>query len=61
MFAVASPGIYTLAARAASWQMPWPRLVARPDADLDRINKAAPLQDSMQVFVPHVAPNQFPQ
>jgi len=25
------------------------------DADLDRVNKAVPLQDGMQVYVPHVA------
>jgi competence protein ComEA len=53
--AVVSPGIYTL---------PHGSLVAdavaaagggASDADLDRINKAMPLQDSMQVFVPRVA------
>ena len=25
------------------------------DADLDRVNKAVPLSDGMQVYVPHVA------
>ena len=53
--AVASPGIYTL---------PHGSLVAdavaaaggpAPDADLDRLNKAMPLQDSMQVYVPRIA------
>jgi competence protein ComEA len=53
--AVASPGIYLL---------PRGSLVAdavaaaggpAPGADLDRINKAMPLQDSMQVYVPRVA------
>ena len=53
--AVASPGIYTV---------PRGSLVAdavaaaggpAADADLDRINKAMPLQDNMQVYVPRVA------
>ena len=53
--AVASPGIYTV---------PRGSLVAdavaaaggpAADANLDRVNKAMPLQDNMQVYVPRVA------
>ena len=52
--AVVSPGIYThrgsLVADAVAAAGG-----GASDADLDRINKAMPLQDSMQVFVPRVA------
>ncbi len=59
--AVRTPGVYTL---------PAPSILAdaiaaaggpADDADLDRINKAVPLQDGMQVYVPHVADVTTPQ
>ena len=53
--AVASPGIYTLPRGSLVADAVTAAGGAASDADLDRINKAMPLQDSMQVFVPRVA------
>jgi len=53
--AVASPGIYTLPRGSLVADAVAAAGGAASDADLDRINKAMPLQDSMQVFVPRVA------
>ena len=53
--AVASPGIYTLPRGSLVADAVAAAGGAAPDADLDRINKAMPLQDSMQVYVPRVA------
>ena len=53
--AVASPGIYTLPRGSLVADAVAAAGGGASDADLDRINKAMPLQDSMQVFVPRVA------
>jgi competence protein ComEA len=53
--AVVSPGIYTLPRGSLVADAVAAAGGAASDADLDRINKAMPLQDSMQVFVPGVA------
>jgi len=53
--AVASPGIYTLPRGSLVADAVAAAGGAALDADLDRINKAMPLQDNMQVFVPRVA------
>ena len=53
--AVAAPGIYTLPRGSLVADAVAAAGGAASDADLDRINKAMPLQDSMQVFVPRVA------
>ena len=53
--AVATPGIYTLPRGSLVADAVAAAGGAASDADLDRINKAMPLQDSMQVFVPRVA------
>jgi competence protein ComEA len=53
--AVASPGIYTLPRSSLVADAVAAAGGAAPDADLDRINKAMPLQDGAQVFVPRVA------
>jgi competence protein ComEA len=53
--AVASPGIYTLARGSLVADAVAAAGGPAADADLDRINKAMPLQDTMQVFVPRVA------
>jgi competence protein ComEA len=53
--AVASPGIYTLLRGSLVADAVAAAGGAGGGADLDRINKAMPLQDGAQVFVPRVA------
>ena len=53
--AVRAPGVYTLPAGSIIADAIAAAGGAAQDADLDRVNKAVPLQDGMQVRVPHVA------
>jgi competence protein ComEA len=50
--AVAKPGVYSLAAGARVQDLLAAAGGASPDADLDRINLAAPVADGSQVYVP---------
>ncbi len=52
--AVRAPGVYTLPAGSIIADAIAAAGGAVQDADLDRVNKAMPLQDGMQVHVPHV-------
>lgn len=53
--AVQAPGIYTLPAGSLIADAIAAAGGPAPDADLDRINKAAALQDGVQVYVPRIA------
>ena len=53
--AVRTPGVYTLPATSILADAIAAAGGPSADADLDRVNKAVPLQDGMQVYVPHVA------
>lgn len=53
--AVQAPGVYTLPPGSLIADAIAAAGGAAADADLDRINKAAPLQDGVQVFVPRIA------
>lgn len=53
--AVQTPGIYTLPAGSLIADAIAAAGGPAPDADLDRINKAAALQDGVQVYVPRIA------
>ena len=59
--AVRSPGVYTLPAASIIADAIAAAGGPSDDADLDRINKAVPLSDGMQVYVPHVAEAEAPQ
>ena len=59
--AVRAPGVYTLPATSILADAIAAAGGPSADADLDRVNKAAPLQDGMQVYVPHVADVTTPQ
>lgn len=52
--AVTDPGVYTLAAGARVADLVDAAGGARPRADLDRINLAAPLGDGAQIYVPRL-------
>jgi competence protein ComEA len=53
--AVRSPGVYTLPAASIVADAIAAAGGPSDDADLDRVNKAVPLTDGKQVYVPHVA------
>ena len=53
--AVRTPGVYTLPATSIIADAIAAAGGPSDDADLDRVNKAVPLTDGMQVYVPHVA------
>lgn len=53
--AVNSPGVYTLPRGSVVSDAIVAAAGPADDADLDRINKAMPLQDGAQVYVPHIA------
>jgi competence protein ComEA len=59
--AVRSPGVYTLPAASIIADAIAAAGGPSADADLDRVNKAVPLSDGMQVYVPHVAETAAPQ
>jgi competence protein ComEA len=59
--AVRTPGVYTLPATSILADAIAAAGGPSDDADLDRVNKAVPLQDGMQVYVPHVADVTTPQ
>jgi competence protein ComEA len=59
--AVRTPGVYTLPATSIIADALAAAGGPSADADLDRVNKAVPLQDGMQVYVPHVADVTTPQ
>jgi competence protein ComEA len=58
--AVRSPGVYTLPDASIIADAIAAAGGPAGDADLDRVNKAVPLQDGMQVYVPHVAETTAP-
>jgi competence protein ComEA len=59
--AVRTPGVYTLPAASIIADAIAAAGGPSADADLDRVNKAVPLSDGMQVYVPHVAEAAAPQ
>ena len=59
--AVHTPGVYTLPAASIIADAIAAAGGPANDADLDRVNKAVPLSDGMQVYVPHVADATAPQ
>ena len=59
--AVHTPGVYTLPAASIIADAIAAAGGPSDDADLDRVNKAVPLSDGMQVYVPHVAETAAPQ
>lgn len=59
--AVRTPGVYTLPAASIIADAIAAAGGPSADADLDRVNKAVPLSDGMQVYVPHVAEIAAPQ
>jgi competence protein ComEA len=59
--AVRSPGVYTLPRASIIADAIAAAGGPSDDADLDRVNKAVPLSDGMQVYVPHVAEASAPQ
>jgi|WetSurMetagenome_2_1015567.scaffolds.fasta_scaffold133302_1 competence protein ComEA len=59
--AVHTPGVYTLPAASIIADAIAAAGGPSDDADLDRVNKAVPLSDGMQVYVPHVAEAAAPQ
>ena len=59
--AVHTPGVYTLPAASIIADAIAAAGGPSDDADLDRVNKAVPLSDGMQVYVPHVADATAPQ
>jgi competence protein ComEA len=59
--AVRTPGVYTLPAASIIADAIAAAGGPANDADLDRVNKAVPLSDGMQVYVPHVAEAATPQ
>jgi competence protein ComEA len=59
--AVRTPGVYTLPAASIISDAIAAAGGPSDDADLDRVNKAVPLTDGMQVYVPHMADVAAPQ
>jgi len=59
--AVRAPGVYNLPATSILADAIAAAGGPSGDADLDRVNKAVPLQDGMQVYVPHLAELTTPQ
>ena len=59
--AVHTPGVYTLPAASIIADAIAAAGGPADDADLDRVNKAVPLSDGMQVYVPHEAEAAAPQ
>ena len=59
--AVRSPGVYTLPTASIIADAIAAAGGPSADADLDRVNKAVPLSDGMQVYVPHEAETAAPQ
>jgi competence protein ComEA len=59
--AVRTPGVYTLPAASIIADAIAAAGGPSDDADLDRVNKAVPLTDGMQVYVPHLAEVVAPQ
>jgi len=59
--AVRTPGVYTLPAASIIADAIAAAGGPSDDADLDRVNKAVPLTDGMQVYVPHMAEVVAPQ
>jgi len=59
--AVHTPGVYTLPAASIIADAIAAAGGPANDADLDRVNKAVPLSDGMQVYVPHEAEAAAPQ
>jgi competence protein ComEA len=59
--AVRTPGVYTLPAASIIADAITAAGGPSDDADLDRVNKAVPLSDGMQVYVPHEAEVAAPQ
>jgi competence protein ComEA len=59
--AVRTPGVYTLPPASIIADAIVAAGGPADDADLDRVNKAVPLSDGMQVYVPHVAETGAPR
>jgi competence protein ComEA len=59
--AVHMPGVYTLPITSIIADAIAAAGGPSDDADLDRVNKAVPLSDGMQVYVPHTAEAEGPQ